>query len=91
MGARQSRRGSNQWDMNEIERATGLSAQQIQQLQSEFSQAAGHDGVLNMNEFANVYSRFPGARNQPDLQQQITHIFQTFDRDHTGTLSFDES
>jgi hypothetical protein len=42
-----------------------------------------------MNEFANVYSRFPGARNQPDLQQQITRIFQTFDRDRTGSLSFD--
>jgi len=43
-----------------------------------------------MNEFANVYSRFPGARNQRDLQQQISRIFQTFDRDRTGGLSFDE-
>ena len=68
-GARQSRAGFKQGDLNEIQRATGLSPQQIQQLQSEFFQAAGRDGVLNMNEFANVYFRFPSSRNQPNLQQ----------------------
>ena len=90
MGARQSRGDFNQWDLNGLQQATGLPAQQIQALQQEFFQAAGRDGVLNMQEFANVYSRFPGARNQPNLQQQIPRIFQTFDRDRSGSLSFDE-
>ena len=90
MGARQSRGGFDQWDTNEIQNATGLSAQEIQQIQQEFFQAAGHDGLLNMNEFANVYSRFPGAGNQQNLQQQIPRLFQTFDRDRSGSLSFDE-
>jgi Ca2+-binding EF-hand superfamily protein len=90
MGARTIRPGFNQWDTNQIERATGLSAQEIQQIQQKFFQASGRDGVLNMNEFANIYSSFPGARNQPNLQQQISHVFPTFDRDHAGGLSFDE-
>ncbi len=44
----------------ECKRATDLSAQGIHR---EFFQAVGRDGVLNMHEFANVYSRFSGARN----------------------------
>lgn len=90
MGARTSRGGFDQWDTNQIQNATGLSAQQVQQIQQEFFRAAGRDGVLSMNEFANVYSRFPGAGNQRDLQQQIPRLFQTFDRDRSGGLSFDE-
>lgn len=91
MGARQGRVQFNQWDASGLQRATGLSPQEIQQIQQEFFLAAGHDGLLNMNEFANVYSRFPGAaRNQGNLQRQIPRLFQTFDRDRTGSLSFDE-
>ncbi len=90
MGARQGRVGCDQWDTAGLERATGLSSQQIQEIQREFFQSAGHDGVLNMNEFANVYMRYFGGRNEPNLQQQIARIFRTFDRDRTGTLSFDE-
>jgi hypothetical protein len=48
-------------ESNEVERTIGLSGQQIQQ---EFFQAIERDGVLNMNEFANLYSRFPDGRNQ---------------------------
>ncbi len=48
-------------ESNEVERTIGLSGQQIQQ---EFFQAVERDGILNMNKFANVYSRFSGGRNQ---------------------------
>ncbi|CAF0738002.1 unnamed protein product [Adineta steineri] len=88
MGARQSRSGYDQWDLNELEQVSGLPAQQIQQLQQEFFQAAGRDGVLDRNEFANVYARFSGGQNVS--QQQIARVFQTFDRDQSGSLSFDE-
>lgn len=90
MGARSSRGNVSDWDMNEIQRTSGLSAQQIQQLQQEYFHAAGRDGVLNMNEFANVYIRLFGSRREQNLQQQIARIFRTFDRDNSGTLSFDE-
>ena len=90
MGARTSRPKYDKWNMNEIQRATGLPADQIQQLYQEFSKSAGRDGVLNQQEFAKLYARFPGAQNQPNLEQQVVRLFQTLDRDHTGTLSFDE-
>ena len=90
MGARQGRTQFNQWDANGLQKTIGLSSQQIQQIQQEFFRSAGHDGLLNMNEFANVYSRFPGSKNQGNMEEQIRRVFQTFDRDRTGSLSFDE-
>lgn len=90
MGARQGRAQFNQWDANGLQRTTGLSPQQIQQIQQEFFLSTGHDGLLNMNEFANVYSRFPGGRNSGNMENQIRRVFRTFDRDRTGSLSFDE-
>lgn len=90
MGARSSRPQVSDWDSSQIERNTGLSPQQIQQLQQEFFQAAGRDGVLDKNEFARVYIRLFGEGSMQNVQQQTNRIFQTFDRDRTGTLSFDE-
>ena len=92
MGARSSRPGHDQWDVNELSQATGLQPQQIQQIYQEFVQAAGNDGQLNMNEFARFYERFPDAQQQDPryLKQQIPRIFRTFDRDGSGALSFDE-
>ena len=90
MGARTSRPNFSQWDASQLQQATGLSIQEIQQIQNEFLQSAGRDGQLSLNEFANVYARFPGARQQQNMNQQITRIFKTFDRDGTGKLSFDE-
>jgi Ca2+-binding EF-hand superfamily protein len=92
MGARQSRQGHHHWNMNELSQATGLPPQEIQEIYQEFMQAAGRDGQLDMNEFARLYSRFPGAQQQDPryMQQQIPRIFRTFDRDGSGALSFDE-
>jgi Ca2+-binding EF-hand superfamily protein len=92
MGARSSRGGYQQWDLNELSRATGLPPQQIEGIYQEFMQAAGRDGQLSMNEFANLYRHFPGAQQQDQryMQQQIPRIFRTFDRDNSGALSFDE-
>jgi Ca2+-binding EF-hand superfamily protein len=92
MGARSSRIGHNQWDMNELARATGLQFQQVQSIYQDFKEAAGQDGQLNMNEFARFYNRFPGAQQQDQryMQQQIPRLFRTFDQDNSGALSFDE-
>ena len=90
MGARSSRSGIDQWDLNHMQQATGLPYDQIQQIQSQFYQAAGRDGLMDINEFANLYARFPGAAQQPNLNQQIQRLFQTFERDRSGRLSFDE-
>lgn len=92
MGARSSRVPLQQWDMNELSRVTGLPPQQINTIYQEFMQAAGHDGQLDMKEFAVWYNRFPGAQQQDPryMQNQIPRIFRTFDRDRSGALSFDE-
>jgi hypothetical protein len=90
MGARESRGGYQQWDMNELSRATDLPAQEIQGIHQKFMQAAGRDGQLDMREFANLYSHFSGAEKQDPryMQQQIPRLFRTFDRDNSGALSF---
>ncbi|CAF1262571.1 unnamed protein product [Rotaria sordida] len=92
MGARQTRVPYNQWDLNKLSQTTGLDPNQISEIYQEFKQAAGRDGQLNMKEFSKLYSRFPGAQRQDSryMEAQIPRIFRTFDRDGTGTLSFDE-
>jgi len=92
MGGRPSRPSYQQWDMNELTRATGLPPQQIEVIYKEFMQAAGPDGQLDMSEFSRLYSHFPGAqqRDPQYMQQQIPRLFRTFDRDNSGALSFDE-
>lgn len=92
MGARSSRGSYQQWDMNQLSRATGLQPQQIQELYQEFMRAGGQDGQLDRNEFARLYSQFLGARQHSpqQMQQQIDRAFRSFDRDNSGGLSFDE-
>ncbi|UJR30227.1 hypothetical protein I4U23_017765 [Adineta vaga] len=92
MGARSSRGSYQQWDLNELSRATGVPTNQIQGIYQQFTQAAGRDGELDQKEFARLYSQLPGAQRQDPryMQQQIPRIFRTFDRDNSGKLSFDE-
>src|SRR2546430_14793876 len=92
MGARSTRPAYNQWDINELSRATGVPPEQIGEIYQEFMQAAGHDGQLSMQEFSRLYNRFQGAQQQDPryMEHQIPRIFRTFDRDGSGTLSFDE-
>jgi Ca2+-binding EF-hand superfamily protein len=92
MGARSGRATHEEWDLNELSQSTGVPSERIQAIYQRFNQAAGSDGQLDMKEFANVYHHFPGAQNQDPqyMQQQIPRIFRTFDRDGSGTLSFDE-
>jgi Ca2+-binding EF-hand superfamily protein len=92
MGARSGRTTHEEWNSNELSEATGVPPERVQAIYDRFKQAAGEDGQLDMKEFANVYHHFPGAQNQEPqyMQQQIPRIFRTFDRDNSGTLSFDE-
>lgn len=39
--------------------ASGLSRRGIDRLHSDYLQAAGHDGVISMDEFIRFYSRLP--------------------------------
>lgn len=92
MGARSSRVQYSDLDLDRLAQASGLSRSEIDRLHSDYVQAAGHDGELNMNEFIRLYSRLPGTqmKDTNQLKEQASRIFRTFDRDHTNTLSFDE-
>jgi Ca2+-binding EF-hand superfamily protein len=54
--------------------------------------ASDCDGAMNMNEFIQLYSSLPIAQAQTPvrMKDQAVRIFRAFDRDHNGTLSFDE-
>ncbi|CAF1638747.1 unnamed protein product [Adineta ricciae] len=92
MGSRSSRAKHAEWDLDRLAETSGLSRNEIDRLLIDFKQAAGRDGVLQMQEFIPLYSRLPGVQvyGTERLEEQARRIFRTFDRDHTNTLSFDE-
>jgi len=92
MGSRSSRIISTKWNFNRLAQATGLSRAQVDQFYSDYLQASGRDGIMDMNEFIQLYSSLPIAQSQDknNIKDQAIRIFRAFDIDHNGTLSFDE-
>jgi Ca2+-binding EF-hand superfamily protein len=87
-----SRMKSVTWDVDRLAQASGLSRLKIEELFLDYMKASGRDGVMNMQEFIQLYSNLPVSRSQPRtrIRNQAIRIFHTFDRNHTGTLEFDE-
>lgn len=92
MGARSSRVVSTKWNFDHLAQATGLTRSEVEQFYSDYSEAAGRDGVMDGNEFIDLYRKLPIARLQDPntIKDQATRIFRAFDVDHNGILSFDE-
>lgn len=92
MGAHTSRIDYNQWNFDELAEASGLSREEIDRLHLNYIQAAGHDGIMSMDEFIRFYSQLPGieGKSKRMIKERAAQIFRTFDQDHTNTLSFDE-
>jgi Ca2+-binding EF-hand superfamily protein len=92
MGSRSSRVASTKWNINRLAQATGLSHAQVEQFYSDYLKASGSDGIMDMDEFIQLYSTLPIAKLQDtnNIKDQAIRIFRAFDIDHNGTLSFDE-
>ncbi|CAF1222364.1 unnamed protein product [Didymodactylos carnosus] len=91
MGNRQERPQFQQWDLSRLQQVTGLPQEQLLQLYNEFRQSAGADGLMDRNEFRALRNRIspqPGAGFQQ--QHSTDQIFRAFDRDNSGSLTFDE-
>jgi Ca2+-binding EF-hand superfamily protein len=92
MGARTSHVSSSRWDLNQLAKATGLSRTEIDRFYSDYVEASGKDGIMDMDEFIDLYSHLPIARtlSKGEMKDQAVRIFRAFDQDESGTLSFDE-
>jgi Ca2+-binding EF-hand superfamily protein len=92
MGSRSSRAASTKWDLDRLAQISGLSRAEIDRFHSNYIKASGRDGVMDMNEFIQLYSSLPIAKSQKigNIKDQASRIFRAFDQDHNGTLSFDE-
>jgi Ca2+-binding EF-hand superfamily protein len=92
MGARSSRVPTSTWNLDQLAKASGLSRTEIDRFYSDYVRASGNDGVMNMDEFIELYSSLPIARSQSkgEMKDQAIRIFRAFDQDYNGTLSFDE-
>jgi hypothetical protein len=92
MGARPSCVRSITWDVDRLAEASGLSRPEIEQHFSDYVKASGRDGVMDMKEFIQLYSNLPTVRlqNKGSIKDQAIRIFRAFDRDHNGTLEFNE-
>jgi len=93
MEAQSSRIEYSEWDLNQLIQTCWLSRREINCLHSDYVQAAEYDSVMNMNEFIQLYSYLPGIemQNTRSIKEQIVRLFRMFDRDRTGTLSFNKS
>ena len=75
------------WDSSGLQRISGISSNQLPQLQQTFLRAAGPDGLINRNEFGRIYRELNIGSND---EGSIDRAFRAFDTDHSGQLSFDE-
>lgn len=92
MGGRSSRGKSLTWDFNKLAETSGLTQAEIEKFYSDYMEAAGRDGVIDKNEFIQLYGSHPVARSLSEgaIKEQATRIFRAFDVDRNGVLTFDE-
>ena len=92
MGSDSSHITSPKWDFNRFAQATGLSRAEIEQIYLDYMKAAGRDGVMDKEEFVQLYSTLPIAQSEDPkhLKDHAIRIFRAFDLDHNNILTFDE-
>lgn len=92
MGTHSSRPASIKSDLNRLAQASGLTRAEVEGFYFDYVKAAGSDGVMDKNEFTQLYSKLPIGRlqNTNNIKDQAIRIFRAFDLDHNGLLSFDE-
>lgn len=92
MGGRSTRVKSTTWNFNKLADTTGLTRSEVENFYSDYSAAAGRDGIMDRNEFIQFCSTHPMMRskNEGAMKDQAIRIFRAFDIDHNGMLTFDE-
>ncbi|CAF0936347.1 unnamed protein product [Adineta steineri] len=102
MGNRQKGRQTAAWELDAISNLVGIPRNQLENIYKDFRRVS-KDYLLDKTEFRRIYKDL--IRYSPQYQDKshltscelnrrnnatADRIFKTFDRDHTGRLSFDE-
>ena len=73
--------------VEEIEKETGFTEQQIKEWFKDFRQESGSDAKLNFSEFKHLYNKiYPHS----DGNEMATRVFKKFDLNGSGKINFEE-
>lgn len=76
-------------DLNTLVAETGLSRSQVLEIYTKFLKEADPNGELNLDHFLDLYHSI--TENPPEyLEENAEFIFDQFDKDHNGKVSFRE-
>jgi len=102
MGNRQKGRQTQSWELDAIANLVGIPRKQLENIYKDFRRVS-KDYLLDKHEFRRIYKDLirysPNLPDTSDLTPSelnrrdnatADRIFKTFDRDHTGRLTFDE-
>jgi len=102
MGNRQKGRQTQSWELDAIANLVGIPRNQLENIYKDFRRVS-KDYLLDKHEFRRIYKDLiRHSPNPPDTSDLTScelnrrdnatadRIFKTFDRDHTGRLTFDE-
>lgn len=84
---RRSQSSYSQWNTPKFQQHSGIDPSRLAQINQEFRNAAGADGLVSQNEFRRLYYDLNLGSND---EASINRAFQAFDTDRSGKLSFDE-
>jgi hypothetical protein len=102
MGNRHKGRQTQAWELDAISNLVGIPRFQLENIYKDFRRVS-KDYLINKYEFRRIYKDLirysPQSQNKCDLvpcdlnrrnNAMADRIFKTFDKDHTGRLTFDE-
>ncbi|KAI0987567.1 hypothetical protein GJ496_004508 [Pomphorhynchus laevis] len=82
----------SEFEITTLAKQTGLDAFTVRGLSTEFA-ANSKNGLMNKRQFQKIYSTLtPGEDPESSckLKRLSNRVFKAFDKDNSGTLSFDE-
>ncbi|CAF4113047.1 unnamed protein product [Adineta steineri] len=103
MGGRNSKKSFNEWDLIKFSNVTGVTLPLVKNIHKDFVTATGNDNRMNKIEFRHLYKKMyinteyisfsgdlPSMFSEEDLNKMSDYVFETYDFEGTGLLTFEE-
>ncbi|UJR16855.1 hypothetical protein I4U23_003753 [Adineta vaga] len=103
MGGRSSKKPFSEWDLVRFSDVTGVPLSIVEKIHKEFETTTGNDNKMDKREFRHLYkkmyvntqssslpSALPPMFSEDELNRMADYVFETYDFDETGLLTFEE-
>ncbi|CAF1159002.1 unnamed protein product [Adineta ricciae] len=103
MGSSSSKKPFSEWDLVRFSDVTGVPLSMVEKIHEEFATTTGNDNKMDKREFRHLYkkmfintqasslpSALPPMFSENELNRLSDYVFETYDFDGTGLLSFEE-